>query len=296
MASRVIGRSVPCLTQAGRSVAFGLCQCANRRTNHVNSSAGAPIGRFHRVSRRPLRSPFNTEVNGEAPYVQGWLRARLDCCFHRGPGRRSPLLTRARGSRAVAAARMSAGWLGCRSSSRMAEFSPTLRRYLAAVSFAGLATLVVLVAIAPGGLVANPTPALALLALLVALGEVFPIKLPGDDGEFTTSTTFAFALLITGGCEKAMVALAAGSLITDLLRRRSPWRGAFNIAQYTLALAAAGAIVQLLTALPNDSGGYAPGDLPAILLAASAFFLVNNSLAGAASALAADLPIRRTLV
>ena len=178
----------------------------------------------------------------------------------------------------------------------MAEFSPTLRRYLAAVSAAGLATLVVLVGIAPDGLVANPTPALALLALLVVLGEVFPIKLPGDDGEFTTSTTFAFALLITGGCEKAMVALAAGSLITDLLRRRSLWRGAFNIAQYTLALAAAGTIVQLLTTLPNDSGGFAPRDLPAILLAASAFFFVNNSLAGAASALAADLPIRRTLV
>src|SRR4051812_1307391 len=159
---------------------------------------------------------------------------------------------------------MSAGWLGCRSFFRMAEFSPILRRYLAAVSVTGLATLVALVGIAPGGLVANPTPALALLALLVVLGEVFPIKLPGDDGEFTTSTTFAFALLITGGCEKAMVALAAGSLITDLLRRRSPWRGAFNIAQYTLALAAAGTIVQLLTALPNDSGGFRPPRPPPV--------------------------------
>jgi len=178
----------------------------------------------------------------------------------------------------------------------MVEFSPTLRRYLVVVTAAGVATLVALVAMSPGGLAANPTPALALLALLVVLGEVFPIKLPGDDGEFTTSTTFAFALLITGGCEKAVVALAAGSVITDLLRRRSAWRAAFNIAQYTLALTAAGTVVQLLTALPNDTGGFAPADLPAILLGGSAFFLVNNSLAGAASALAAELPIGRTLV
>jgi diguanylate cyclase (GGDEF)-like protein len=178
----------------------------------------------------------------------------------------------------------------------MVEFSPTLRRYLVVVTAAGVATLVALVAMSPGGLAANPTPALALLALLVVLGEVFPIKLPGDDGEFTTSTTFAFALLITGGCEKAVVALAAGSVITDLLRRRSAWRAAFNIAQYTLALTAAGTVVQLLTALPSDTGGFAPADLPAILLGGSAFFLVNNSLAGAASALAAELPIGRTLV
>ena len=178
----------------------------------------------------------------------------------------------------------------------MAEFSPTLRRYLAVVSAAGLATLVALVAISPGGLISNPTPALMLLAVLVVLGEVFPIKLPGDDGEFTTSTTFAFALLITAGPEKAVVALAAGSAITDLLRRRSWWRAAFNIGQYTLALAAAGLIVNLLTTLPNPSGSFAPADLPAILVGGCAFFLVNNSLAGTASALAADLPLYRTLV
>jgi len=178
----------------------------------------------------------------------------------------------------------------------MAEFSPTLRRYLAVVSAAGLATLVALVATSPGGLISNPTPALMLLAVLVVLGEVFPIKLPGDDGEFTTSTTFAFALLITAGPEKAVVALAAGSAITDLLRRRSWWRAAFNIGQYTLALAAAGLIVNLLTTLPNPSGSFAPADLPAILVGGCAFFLVNNSLAGTASALAADLPLYRTLV
>jgi diguanylate cyclase (GGDEF)-like protein len=178
----------------------------------------------------------------------------------------------------------------------MAEFSPTLRRYLVAVSAAGLATLALLVGHSPAALVDTPTPALALLAVLVVLGEVFPIKLPGDDGEFTTSTTFAFALVITGGPEKAVVALAVGSIITDLLHGRSVWHGAFNVAQYTLALAAAGLIVHLLTALPNASGGFAPRDLPAILLGASAFFLVNNSLAGTASALAADRPIVRTLV
>src|SRR3954470_16234286 len=150
----------------------------------------------------------------------------------------------------------------------MAEFPPNLPRYLPAVSAAGLLTLAALVALNPGALITQPTPPLVLLGALVILGEVFPIKLPGDDGEFTTSTTFAFALLIAGGPEKAALGLAAGSLITDMLRGRSPWRAAFNIAQYALALGAAGVVVQALTALPNHHGGFTPNDLPALLLGA----------------------------
>ncbi|MEA2443186.1 MAG: hypothetical protein QOJ12_478, partial [Thermoleophilales bacterium] len=143
---------------------------------------------------------------------------------------------------------------------------------------------------------AHPTATLLLLGALVVLGEIYPIKLPGDEGEFTTSTTFAFAVLLIAGVAPAAAALALGSAVTDAIRRRSIWRGAFNVAQYTLALGIAGGVVAALTNLPNGSNGFAPGDLPAILLGAAIFFVVNNSLAGTASALAGGEPVLRTLL
>src|SRR5258707_1346360 len=114
----------------------------------------------------------------------------------------------------------------------MSEFPPALRRYLAAVTAVGIAVLAGLVAIAGDGLTGH-AQVLVPLCMLVVLGEVFPIKLPGGEGEFTTSTTFALAVLIVGGPEPAALALALGSAVTDALRRRSIWRGAFNVAQYT---------------------------------------------------------------
>jgi diguanylate cyclase (GGDEF)-like protein len=181
------------------------------------------------------------------------------------------------------------------SSAAVSEFPTALRRYLAAVTAVGLAVLVALVVDAGAGVVQHSTAPLVLLALLVVLGEIYPIKLPGGEGEFTTSTTFAFAVLLVGGAAPAAVALAFGSLVTDALRQRSIWRAVFNAAQYTLAMAAAGLVVTSLTSLPDGTDGFAPGDLPAILLGAATFFALNNSLAGTASALAIEEPILRML-
>src|ERR1700742_2824007 len=146
----------------------------------------------------------------------------------------------------------------------MAEFPPPLRRYLLAVTGLGLAALIGLVAVFGDGSLVSANASLPLLCLLVVVGEIFPIKLPGGEGEFTVSTTFAFAVLLVAGPMPAALAVALGSAATDILRGRSIWRAAFNIAQYTLALCAAGGVVMALTALPDGHGHFEPGDLPAI--------------------------------
>jgi diguanylate cyclase (GGDEF)-like protein len=167
-----------------------------------------------------------------------------------------------------------------------------LYRYLAVVSLLGVAVLVTL---APE--VAHVLPVagheFAVIFLLVILGELLPIEVPRRDAEITTSTTFSFAALICWGTPAAAVAQAVGSLASDLARKRSAWRSVFNIAQYTLSYAAAGAVLSLVSDLPHVGGDmhFEAADLPAIGLAGITFFLVNNGLAGAASALADDAQI-----
>src|SRR5205085_8482249 len=88
-----------------------------------------------------------------------------------------------------------------------------------------------------------------LFAILLALGEWFPITAPRRDGaeaeEISTSTTFAFTLLILYGAGPACLTLAVASVIGDLRQRKSIWKALYNIAQYMLALAAAGLVYAL---------------------------------------------------
>src|SRR4051794_22063829 len=98
-----------------------------------------------------------------------------------------------------------------------------LYRYLLAVAALGAAVLVALSIVHADELLA-PSGLLLLLALFVVLGELLPIQLPRRDTEITTSTTFAFAIVLSFGMTAAIVAQAIGSLVTDVVRRRSPWR------------------------------------------------------------------------
>jgi diguanylate cyclase (GGDEF)-like protein len=166
-----------------------------------------------------------------------------------------------------------------------------LYRYLAAVSVLGLGVLGIVLPAVIQALEA-PRRFYLLFFLLVLLGELLPIKVPRRDAEITTSTTFAFATLLCFGLPAAAVAQATGSLITDVARRRSAWRSAFNVAQYTLSYAAAGMVLTALSDVPQASEiPFGANDVPAMIAAAVAFFVVNNGLAGAASALADDAPV-----
>jgi diguanylate cyclase len=73
--------------------------------------------------------------------------------------------------------------------------------------------------------------------------------------------------------------------------RKRPSRSAFNIAQYVLAIAAAGAVLVAAGVLPHRDE-FAAADVPAILAAALVFFLVNTGLVAGAIALTSGTRLR----
>jgi diguanylate cyclase (GGDEF)-like protein len=140
---------------------------------------------------------------------------------------------------------------------------------------------------------------LLVFALCALLGELVPLKVytRGAEGETTTSTTFALALLIAGGVEAALVGLLLANLIADLLRRKPAHKIAFNMAQYAISVLAAALVLDALATVPRTGGfHFLPGDLPAILAAALVFFIVNTSLVAAVIAMVEGVSIWRYLV
>jgi signal transduction histidine kinase len=130
---------------------------------------------------------------------------------------------------------------------------------------------------------------------LLLVGELFPIKVPrkGEEDEITTSTTFAYAILLSQGLVGAVLAQVIASVTSDLIRRKPVWKALFNASQYTLALAGCSAVLHGLTNFPASSGIHSivPGQLPAILAAGAVFCLLNIVLTALALALAQGVPI-----
>ena len=119
----------------------------------------------------------------------------------------------------------------------------------------------------------------------------------GAEGETTTSTTFAMAMLIAGGVEAALVGLLLANLVADLALRKQARKIAFNMAQYAIAVAAAGVVLALLSDVPRSGQfHFEPTDVPAILAAALTFFIVNTSLVAAVVAMVEGVGIWRYLV
>jgi len=168
--------------------------------------------------------------------------------------------------------------------------------YLAAVCLGGLAALV--------GLLLTHMPidietvslgpaAFWLFTVLVVIGELFPITVlrRSEVEEITTSTTFAFALLLGYGTVPALASLVLASLLADLVHHKPVWKSVFNVAQYTLSMALAGAAYSALGGAEGWSGHhFAP-----VFAAALTFFVTNNVLTGVAVGLAQGAPVARYL-
>jgi diguanylate cyclase (GGDEF)-like protein len=130
------------------------------------------------------------------------------------------------------------------------------------------------------------------LAALVFAGELFPIQVHGQVGEETFSTPFAFALLLVYGLPEVVVVQVVATVVADVIRRRPADRIVFNASQLAISWLAAGLVLEAVGGTGLDNGeDLKAADLPAIALAAGAFFIVNSTLARTAEALLQDTSI-----
>ena len=175
---------------------------------------------------------------------------------------------------------------------------PLLTAYVAAVILSGIGLGALLVSGAGNELGMETPPALWLLAPLVILGELLPMRVPGrQNDEITLSTTFGFALLIVAGAPVAVPVQAAASLVADARARKPVHVALFNAAQYAIALGAAGAVMAALSDLPQaGTPSFASEDLPGVVLGGVVFFVLNQGLAGTVQALSADRGVIRSLL
>ncbi|MGH2890479.1 MAG: putative bifunctional diguanylate cyclase/phosphodiesterase, partial [Solirubrobacteraceae bacterium] len=138
---------------------------------------------------------------------------------------------------------------------------------------------------------------LCVLALGVLLGEMLPIQIPRRDGDeqLTLSAAFSMALLLVGGLGPALIAQGVASAVQDLHSGKPLWRVRFNVGQYTLAMVAAWAVIRTVSVTPRFEvlHPFESGQLPAMILGAGAFFLVNTFVVGSAVALYQRVPIPR---
>lgn len=172
-----------------------------------------------------------------------------------------------------------------------------VQAYVAVVSIAGLAVLITLV-LTSGTIDARSGPAgvggFWLFFVFVVIGELFPITVPRrkEAEEITTSTTFAFAIMLGFGTVAGAVSLAVASLVGDLLHRKPLWKSLFNAAQYAIAIAFAGGMYHML----GGRGRLSVDHMGAVVAAAATFFALNDVLTGVAVGLAQGLPVVHYLV
>jgi signal transduction histidine kinase len=128
-----------------------------------------------------------------------------------------------------------------------------------------------------------------LLCVYMLVGEINCITLPrrGNQESITTTTCICLTLLLGWGLAPTALALAASSILGDLIRRREPRKVAFNAGQYTIAVTAGGTALLALGARPP----FDVAELPAFFVAAAIYLFVNKTLVGVVVTLDQQSPI-----
>jgi signal transduction histidine kinase len=164
----------------------------------------------------------------------------------------------------------------------------SVRIYVAVVIAAGLPVL------AWAGIVGTDTflhasAAFWVISAFVVVGEFFGINIPrGDEvDEITISTTFTFALLILFGTAPAVLMQVVASVAADIRGRKSPWKLAFNAAQYSLSVGASGATYFALGGTHDVNAGM----LAPYLVASAVFIVLNTVLTDIGIGLSIDVPL-----
>ena len=138
------------------------------------------------------------------------------------------------------------------------------------------------------------------LAVMIVLGEIWPITIPGRTSTEApiASITFSFAALIAWGLPVAALLWATSTVITFLAQRRAFHRAVFNAAASTLGMAAAAVVLyQLGFRMSPERPWYPQGadQLWNVVPAAAACFLVSYVLIGTAVALHSREPVLKAL-
>jgi len=173
--------------------------------------------------------------------------------------------------------------------------------YLALVTVAGLGLLGAAIAsLAGGGLVhVLGQPLFWVVAGLALVAEIRPIAAPGKSHPdyCTAALTFSFAAFLYWGFPVAALLRSATTLITALVRRQAVFRAAFNVAQLTLSLGAAGLVLTAAGTHPQPLAPWLPQgeELLDVAAAALAYFAVNFMLVDVAVALHSRAPVGPTL-
>jgi diguanylate cyclase (GGDEF)-like protein len=170
-----------------------------------------------------------------------------------------------------------------------------LRRFVLAVSTAGLCLLAALVILGAADIENAVDRHLLLLALAVLAAELMPIRMPRYQGELTTSTTFAYAVLLLYGLPVVVVVQAVASIVADVAGRKPLTKILYNVAQYTIAWAAAAAALRLMVGHPLMGQESVDQHLLAVLAAGGVFFACNYGLATIPGAITGGTPIRIAL-
>jgi diguanylate cyclase (GGDEF)-like protein len=156
------------------------------------------------------------------------------------------------------------------------------RAFVIATATAGIALVVWALAREAGTLVEDADTTLVLLAAAILAAELFPLDVPSRADQVTFSTPFAFALLLDRGTATTVIVVPLMLLIADTIRRRRADRTLFNVGQYAICYALAGAVLDLF----GVGSGVRPEDLPALAVSGAVFMLVNTALASAPPAFA----------
>ncbi|MDQ1375723.1 MAG: hypothetical protein QOJ09_3061, partial [Actinomycetota bacterium] len=175
-----------------------------------------------------------------------------------------------------------------------------LHSYVALVSVSGVAALLVMTLGPAADLADRHWPQVLVLGACTVLGELRPVQLArwhraNGGGSVTTSTAFAYAILLLAGPAAAAVCLGLGTIIADTHGRKSWYKAFYNLGQYSLSVAAAAAVIRVLSGsfVLLDGGRVRPDDVVPLAAACVTFFLVNSSLVGMVVSLAQRRPLLR---
>jgi diguanylate cyclase (GGDEF)-like protein len=165
------------------------------------------------------------------------------------------------------------------------------------------------VVVAAAGVVVEVLPDLRLAPLpasfwmvagLVVLAELRPLPATRalDADGLVVSTTFLFAVLLQWGLAPAVVLQVVAVVLAGIGRRTAWWRSAFDVARYVLGWAAAHVVMDL-AGRHVDVGNPVPltgAALPAVLLGAVTYVVVDDLLASLCLALKSHTRVREHIV